>query len=298
MTWRAIARKDVRDAARSWWLWGLTAVFVVFFTVPAYFLASELGGFVAAEGGELNADAFIGLLADINAFFVPIIAIVLAYASIAGERDSGSIKLLLSLPHSRRDVVVGKWAGRGAVVAVPIAIGFVVAAAVFLLTPVTFAPATYAAFVVLTVVLGLVFVGIAVGISAAAPTGRRAMIGTVGVYVLFTLFWNRFARGLVGLLNEYTGIGNETLLWTELFVKVLNPSHAYKSLAAVLYTDGAFAARFMVGFNLPAEFIDAYREEFGPLPAIFSDPVLVILLLAWLVLPPLLGYLVFERDDL
>lgn len=299
MSWEAVARKDFRDSVRSWWLWGLTVIFLTFFVVPAYLFAREIGGFVEAEGGELSADVFIGLLAEINAFFIPIIAIVIAYAAIAGERDSGSLKLLLSLPHSRRDVVMGKCIGRGAVVSIPIVIGFLAAAAVFLITPVTFEPISYLLFMALTVLLGLIFVTIAVGISAAASTSRRAMIGTVGIYVLFSLFWTRFAHGISGLLMEYTDVGQETLVWTELFVLLFNPMEAYKSLSAVLYLEDSFSARFIIAFpDIPLEFIDGLREEFGPLPVIFSDAALVSFLIVWLLIPVALGYLVFRETDL
>lgn len=298
MTWQAVARKDFRDAIRSWWLWGLSVVFIVFFTVPAYLLARDIGGLFAAEGETIGSDVFIGLLAEINAFFVPIIAIVIAYAAIAGERDSGSLKLLLSLPHSRRDVVIGKLVGRSLVVAIPVIIGFVAAILIFLVTPVDLELVNLLGFTLLTVVLAIIFTGIAVGISAAARTGRQAMIGTVGVYVLFTLFWTRFSRGLSALLQEYTSIADTTLVWTELGVLLFNPSHAYKSLSAILYLDGAFEARMTMAFDVPVEFADALREEYGSLPAYYSDPAVALLLVAWIVVPPLLGYLVFKEADL
>jgi ABC-2 type transport system permease protein len=297
MSWQAIARKDFQDSVRSWWILGLSAIFVVLFTVPAYFLAQEIGGLVAQETGEqLTSDAFIDLLSSFIAFFIPIVAIVLAYASVAGERDSGTMKLLLSLPHSRRDVIVGKFLGRSGVIVLPILLGFLAAAFVFLITPVSLEFGNYVAFALLSALLGVVFVGLAVGISAAAETRRQAMLGNVGIYVVFTLFWGSFAEGLVNLLDEYTGLEFETLAQIQLATLLFNPTEAYQSLAAILWTADALGARLAVfGGGIAAQI---YGQALDPLPAYFSDPVVALVFLAWLVVPAVLGYLVFREADL
>lgn len=313
MSWEAVARKDFRDAVRSYWLWGLSAIFVVFFTVPAFFFADQLGGAARDQGAELSSDAFLPILAEVNAFFVPVIAIVIAYAAIAGERDSGTLKLLLSLPHSRLDVVAGKVVGRGAVVVLPVLLGFAVAAVVFLATPVTFGARSYVLFALLTALLALVFVAIAVGFSAAAETGRRAMISTVGVYVLFTLFWSRFADGLIGLVTDHVDLEGATTVELHLLVKVLNPTTAYRSLTHAIDTPGevamgnttiahASAARSQLagGAGLQGQFRrQLYAQTLGSDPSFFlTDPFLVLLLLVWLVGVPLAGYYAFREADL
>ena len=52
MTWQAIARKDFRDAVRSKWLWGLSAVFIGLFAGTAYFLGSNASS--ESNGGSLS----------------------------------------------------------------------------------------------------------------------------------------------------------------------------------------------------------------------------------------------------
>lgn len=44
----------------------------------------------------------------------------MTYGAILHERNSGSIRFLLGLPNSRRDIVVGKFLGRSGTVAVPL----------------------------------------------------------------------------------------------------------------------------------------------------------------------------------
>ena len=302
MSWEAVTRKDFQDAIRSYWLWGLSALFVVFFGVPAYFFADRVGGAAQQQGQELSTDAFLSILAEVNAFFVPVIAIVIAYAAIAGERDSGTLKLLLSLPHSRLDVVVGKVLGRGGVVALPVLVGFLVAGGIFVVTPVTFGFANYVGFAVLTALLAVTYVGIAVGFSAAARTARRAMIGTVGTYVLFTLIWNRFASGLINLLSEYTDFGGESLVPIHLLVKVLNPSQAYKTMTIRLVADSATQARVSLigGGGLQGQLTQQmYAQTLGDsLPVYLSDPAVLLFMGLWLVGMPAIGYYFFNETDL
>ncbi len=302
MSWQAVTKKDFQDAIRSYWLWGLSVLFIVFFGVPAYFFADRVGSAAQQQGQQLSTDAFLNILAEVNAFFVPVIAIVIAYAAIAGERDSGTLKLLLSLPHSRLDVVIGKVLGRGAVVALPVLVGFIVAAGIFLVTPVDFGFTNYALFALLTALLAVVYVGIAIGFSAAARSARRAMIGTVGIYVLFTLLWNRFASGLINLLSEYADMGGESLVGLHILIKVLNPSQAYKTLTIRLVTDTATQARVSLvgGGGIQGQLNrQMYAQALGDsLPVYLTDPAVFLLMVLWLVTLPAVGYYIFNEADL
>ena len=302
MTWAVVARKDFQDAVRSHWLWALSALFVVVLALPPALIIADVVQVGTGESGQLNTDLFVFLLRDTMTLLVPIIAVVLAYAAVTGERDSGTLKLLLSLPHSRRDVVAGKALGRGAVLVLPVLAGFVVAALVFLATPVSLNPGPFFAFALLSAVVGLVFVAIAVGISAGSRSSRASMIGAVGVYVLFTLFWNQFANGAVRLLTDHAGLEGAGRVKFHLFLKVLNPTQAYKTLVARLFTDSAVAARVnLVGGSGLAGQLNrqAYASALGDsVPVYLSDPFVAAVLVVWLVGAPAAGYLVFRDADL
>ncbi len=300
MTWEAVARKDFQDAVRSYWLWGLSGLFIIVLALPPALIIADI--IQVGQGGDLNTDLFVFLMRDTMTLLVPIIAIVLAYASITGERDSGTLKLLLSLPHSRRDVVVGKALGRGAVMVLPVLAGFVVAAVVFLATPVSLNASPFFMFAVLSAGIGLVFIGITVGISSGTGSSRASMISAVGVYVVFTLFWNQFANGIIDLLTDHAGLEGAGRVKLHLFLKVVNPTQAYKTLVARLFTDGPVAARVNLvgGSGLQSQLnAQLYAQTLGDsVPFYLSDPFVVILLLAWLVVGPALGYLAFREADL
>ncbi|WP_137286507.1 ABC transporter permease [Halorussus salinisoli] len=296
MTWQAIARKDFQDAVRSKWLWGLSILFVGVFALPAILQFYFEMGTAPAQGGSGTTDAFIYLMKQGTSILIPLIAIVIAYASITRERESGSLKLLLSLPHSRNDVVFGKVLGRGAVIALPIVIGFFVALILMLFTSLQIKLVNFLLFALLTVVLGLVFVGLAVGISAATSSSQRAVVGSVGFFFWFVVLWNSFANQLVNALDKYVGIGEASRYQTLLFVKLLNPTQAYKTLIDAFLLDSTLRSRvFMFSLFKRKQVAQAFGDS---LPVYLSDPFVVAYLLAWLFVPVAIGLWAFSDADL
>ncbi|MDZ7702215.1 MAG: ABC transporter permease subunit [Halobacteriales archaeon] len=188
MTWLVVARKEFADAVRARVLWGIVAVIGVLaggLAVVTRFL----------PGIEPNSLTALGAASEFAAILVPILSLVAAYLAVAGERESGSVKVLLGLPPSRGEVLLGKFVGRSGVVAVGLALGFAVAgaatAAAYGGLPLT----KFVGLTALTVALGVAFVGIAVGISAATATRSRAMSLSIAVYLVFVLLWDLLPQG-------------------------------------------------------------------------------------------------------
>jgi ABC-2 type transport system permease protein len=294
MTWQAVARKDFQDAVRSRWLWALSAIFVGLFVGGAYFLGSNLNG---EAQQQVTANAFFQSIVGqlLITLIVPLVAIVISYGAIVGERESGSLKLLLSLPHSRLDAVVGKTVGRSGVVAVPIFVGLLLASIVLAVYGVGIDVIDFIVFGILTMLLGVVFVSLAVGVSAAASTNRRAMLGSVGLFFVFTFLWNR-VRQILSLVNDQLSLNLELMELVKygLFIKYFNPVRAYQTLAARLYSDTVLQARLydsgMVGQMI--------QQQLDGVPFYLSDTVVMAQFLLWLFVPLALGYVVFDDADL
>jgi len=169
----AVARKDFADAIQSWLLLGVSAVFVVFAAGAAYvYLALD-----AVGGNATSSLSVVAFLSGVSSFFVPVLGLIVGYGAIARECESGSIALLLSLPHTRRDVVFGKVLGRTGVVSVAAVCGFALAAGVILTLSGSLSFVAYVLFAAATVGLALAFVSLAVGFSAAARSSNLALAG-------------------------------------------------------------------------------------------------------------------------
>lgn len=122
MSVRTVAAKDFLDARRAKIVWLVGSHYALL--IALFFLQARFGG----ADGPSSLLTVPWNVVFVGAVFVPAIALVAAYLAIAGERESGSIKYLLSTPVSRRDVVVGKYVSRARIVAASLAFGFAVAA--------------------------------------------------------------------------------------------------------------------------------------------------------------------------
>lgn len=280
MSWVAVAEKDFRDAIRSRLILVVAGLFVLF-TAGGAGIGKALG---LGGGDAVGLIMFVMLSA--TGIFVPIIAIGLSYRSIAGERDTGSLKILLSLPNSRADVVLGKFVGRSAVLTVTVVVGFtagLVAMVAAFAGQGEFGFPSYAAFMLTTLLLGLVFVSITVGISAFTTSTFRAAVGAVGIFVVFEWLWNILARVIWYAANgfEQPQLGQEPPDWLE-FVYLLNPNISYSQATSWLIDQ--VASTDQQPTNL---------DPFG------LEPWFGFVVLAWwIALPLAVGYLRFEATDL
>ena len=292
MTWDVVAKKDFADAVRSRGLWALSSLFVIVFALPPLLLFHLQFGRDQPAQAEGSTDAFIFFMKEASALLVPVIAIVVAYAAITHERESGTMKILLSLPHSRRDVVAGKVLGRSAVLTVPIAVGFVFSLLVMVPTSLTLNLANFVLFALLTVFLGVVFVGISIGFSAAFSTSRRAMIGSLGLFMVFSFLWNYAVNTFINELD----LGAAAAVRSRLLFKLLNPTQAYKTLVDAIILDTSREARVMMFSFFQQEQVQQALPS--SLPVQFSDPFAVVYMLLWFAVSVGLGYLAFRDAEL
>ncbi|WP_435320592.1 ABC transporter permease subunit [Haloarchaeobius sp. TZWSO28] len=271
-----IARKEVDDSVRSRLLWGIVGLVAVLTSFAAAMLQ-----FV--PGVEADALAGINGATELATLLVPIVALVAAYLAIAGERESGSVKVLLGFPPSRAEVVAGKFLGRAALVIVGVSAGYAVSGVVTLLVYGSLPVVAFAATLALTAFLGAVFVAIAVGLSALSATRSRAMTGSIAVYLVLTLFWDFVPQGTYMLVEGSSPTA--PLPGWFLLLQSLSPTGAYGSLVTAVVSSEAGVP------GLPALVAGAF-------PFYLEPWFLLGLLAAWSAVPLLVGYRAFEKADL
>jgi ABC-2 type transport system permease protein len=288
MTATDIARKDVADAARSRALWAATAIFLGFMALTQVLVITV----VEDPMPELATRFLEGPATEV---VLPIVGLLVGYQAIVGERETGNVKFLLGFPHSRLDVVIGKFLGRFAVLSVAVLSGFLGAVgliAVLLGVPPIAPTATYVLFVLLS---AAAIVSIAIGISAVVDTRGRAISVVVGGYIFATILWSYVVDGIYYAVSGDLP-GAEPPTWIAV-LDHLNPLTAMSTSADVLLPEAS-----QISITVTEEGVTAAQTGQAPTGtgnALVQEPLfLVAVLVLWTVVPLAVGYLRFRDADL
>lgn len=219
----ALARHELSERLRDRWV----AVTTISFALLA-------GGITAygARAAEGSVDVTAPSLATLAAFFVPLVALVLGHDAIVGERERHTLGMLLALPVGRTEVLVAKYAGRGAALLLSIGLGLGAAAAAVdsgqrdvllaLLLP--------------TALLGAAF--LSVGVLISAVTHRHTTAASLAVTTWFFLVFFYDLALLALLVVTDGGVGQDVISW----LVVLNPTGLYRTeLMSYLLGEAALA---------------------------------------------------------
>ena len=258
---RTIARKDLADASRSKALWAVSLI-VLLSTAGITALLAVTSDMAAGEVFSLSFQLAVTML--------PIVALVLAKGAITAERESGSLRVLLSLPPSRRDILVGKLLGRTALMLVATLIGgFVTGLVVLTILGGTFG--SLASFIGFLGLMSVAFVAIGVGISAGSSSDSRATAVAVGAYMILVALWN-----LIQSAIQYGAV--------ELGLMADAGEPAWLKLVGLFPPNRA--ARAAYRSTVEGQFFGT-----DPFASVWL-PVLV--LLAWILVPVTVGYIRFR----
>jgi len=214
-----IARKEFRDRMRSRWVLAVAAVLVLFALVIAYFGAAQSGAV-----GFKSMDLTIASLTSLVIYLVPLIALILGYDAIIGERERGSLDLLLSLPVTRFELLLGKYLGLSMALGISILAGFGLAGVALSYGIGLDALYHYTGFMLSTLLMGLAFLSIALLVSVLATNKVAASGAAVVLWFFFVLVYDLILLGiLVATEGRYTGAAFPVLL-------LLNPADIYRIL--------------------------------------------------------------------
>ncbi|WP_306054301.1 ABC transporter permease [Natronococcus wangiae] len=288
MTTFDIALKDFADAVRSRALWVAIAIFLAFMALTQFIVIS----IVENPNPELATRFLEGPATEV---VLPIVGLVVGYQAIVGERETGSIRFLLGLPHSRLDVVIGKFLGRFAVLSVAVLSGFLVAVGIIVAmlgVPPVVPIVTYVLIVLLSTAA---IVSIAIGISAVVDTRGRAISVVVGGYIFATMLWSYVVDGVYYAVNgDFPGADPPTWIGV---LDHLNPLTAMSTSANVLLPEASQISITVTDDGVTAA--QTGQAPTGTADAPVYEPLfLAIVLVLWTVLPLAVGYIRFRDSDL
>jgi len=297
----AVARKDFADSRRALTLRVATALLVL--TVAAVYLffwgAQDIDGPRMEQG--------VGAVALLLQFFVGLVAIFVGYGAVVGERTTGSLKILLGLPPTRRDVLLGAFLGRTLVVAVSVLVSVLALSLLSLATYGTVPLAEFLIVLAVSLLVGAVWTGITVGISASSGSQTRVVAGCITVWLVFVVLWEVLLTLLYYVIEggspQFSGpdlVAEPSWL---LALQRLNPVQAFGTVTTEVLGQTIPPAlfRFVVGGQRGQYTIaERYHGQEGAAEAPFylGPEFAVLVLLAWIVVPLALGYRRFRRADL
>src|SRR5574343_1316513 len=215
------AAKEFRVRMRNRWVLAVALVFTVFALVIAYF-----GGAQQGAVGFRSIEFTIASLVSLVIYLIPLIALLLGFDAIVGERERGSLDLLLSLPLTRGELLLGKYLGLAAALTLSTVGGFALVAALLWRQFQWAGLFHYGGFVLSSVLLGLVFLSLAVWMSVLSRERTRASGLAIALWFFFVLVFDLLLLGLL-----VAGAGGGWLAGDALaYALLLNPADVFRIL--------------------------------------------------------------------
>ena len=270
----AIAGREVLAGVRNRWMLAASLLLGVLALTLA-FIGSTPAGPVAASPLAITVVS----LSSLSVFLVPLIGLLVSYDTLVGEIERGTMPLLMTYPVTRWRIVLGKFAGQVAILAVATIVGFGVAALVTGLGDGGDAEAwtAFGTMVGGSILLGAAFIALGTLFSAVVAERGTAAGISAAVWLVFVVL---FDMALLAVLVADEG----QVVSGDLFrvLLLLNPTDVYRMLTlAGSETVGALSG--MAGVSAEAA---------------FGHAVLLPVMVLWIAVPLGLAGLLFGRKEL
>lgn len=264
---RIIAGKEFRDRIRNFWVLAVAVIFSLFALAIAYFGSAQQGSV-----GFRGIDVTIASLASLVIYLVPLIALILGYDAVVGERERGSLELLVSMPITRFEILLGKYLGLSAALACSTAIGFGAG-----LLPLAAQLGAndfyhYLGFVLSAILMGMAFLSLSLLVSVLASDRMRASGLAIALWFFFVLIFDLLLTGALVFSQGSLGSGVFGALL------MLNPADIFRLLNI---------------FN--SEQVQAMYGLATVMPENLTDPkTLAAIMLGWIAVPLLIAHWRFK----
>jgi len=214
-----IAGKEFWDRIRNRWVLAVALVFTVFALSIAYFGSAQQGAV-----GFRSIEVTIASLVSLVIYLIPLIALLLGFDAIVGERERGSLDLLLSMPITRFELLLGKYLGLAGALTFSTIAGFGLVGIVLSAQLDLNALFHYFRFMLSSVLLGCAFLSLAVMLSVFASDRTRASGLAIALWFFFVLIFDLLVLGVLVVTGGQWG--GEALP----YVMLLNPADVFRIL--------------------------------------------------------------------
>lgn len=223
---RVVAREEFRRTLETRWLFGFTFLFALLVLGVSYF--------GLAQSREVGFQGFARVtlsLMNLALLIVPLTGLMLGVTSIAGGHETMS--LLLAQPVGRTQVLLGKFLGLAAALALAQALGFGGGGVIVALSGGAEQARGFLVLTVLSLALGWVTLSLAMGIAALWPDRLRATATALLVWLLMVIAYDLAVLGATAL---FTGLPLQSVLLPAL---ILNPVDLVRVLTTLSIGSGA-----------------------------------------------------------
>lgn len=186
----AVMKKEIRDSVRSRWM----TVFAMTFGLLAIALSlvQSSSDSISVQGFNRTTAALINLCL----LLVPLISILVGAGSISGERERGTWPVLLSMPISINQLIIGKFIGLAVAVSATIAVGFGGAGIIVALVSPVSGIFHYLVFTALSIVLAGATLSVGIVISIFSDGRLKALSRALILWFVMAVIYDLAAIGI------------------------------------------------------------------------------------------------------
>jgi Cu-processing system permease protein len=266
-----LLKKEINDSLNNRWF----VLYAAAFTGLALLLS-----WLSLSSGGIGYSGFAGFgrtaasLVNLVLLVVPLMALTIGAGSLAGEREHGTLHYLLSQPVNRAEVLLGKYLGLAASLLGALALGFGLSGLIIAGRGGQADAGAYGLLIVFALALALGMLSLGFLISMLA---RKAAVATgVALFLWLALVFG----GDLGLMG--TALAFKLPIQTLFNLALINPLQVFK-MSSLISINATLDVLGPAGIYA----MQTYRDS---LTWLFLGS-----LLAWIVLPLLVSYLIFVR---
>jgi len=210
----SIARKEFVDAVTGKRLWLVAGIFLLFSIASTY--STSFGFMMGIQQATRQMVQIASAIASTTAYMAPLLGIALAFDAVSGERERGTLRLLLSRPIYREDVINGKIISALAVISLTMAMSSLASISVSILlhnVAVTLDDtARICVFVAFSIILSFAYYALSLFISTFSSKSSHSLIISIGIWIFFA-----FILSIISSLVAFIVLGSPPARATTVF---------------------------------------------------------------------------------